>query len=216
MPTAHGSKKLPTVSRRCRCGKVDNVVDTVGAGDGLPSGHQRPAGGQTAVAGRGARQPTVRWRFRVQGDRRGLPSAGSASEIPLSCGRGLLNEAAIRTRQLPPCPTQTGRQQPQQQRQSLPNSSTNAVKRWWYIMPIVFYHVQPGVPGSCQLQFRIRRDQRRPQDHQGSPPCWVPSSSWVISSSDPGAIYAERRSVQSSFSSAPDLYGGCLRRLLAW
>ena len=76
------------------------------------------------------------------------------------------------------------------------NSSTNATKRWWYIMPIVFI-TYSGVPRPRQLQLRLRgRHYRRPASPRGSPPAGALFFLGYFFFQIPGAIYAERRSVR--------------------
>ncbi len=84
------------------------------------------------------------------------------------------------------------------------NSSTNAVKRWWYIMPIVFITYSLAYLDRANFSFASAAGINEDLGiTKGSPPCWAPSSSWVISSSrSPARFTLNAAACESSFSSA--------------
>ena len=82
------------------------------------------------------------------------------------------------------------------------NSSTNATKRWWYIMPIVFITYSLAYLDRANFSFAsaagITETWASPR---GSPPCWGPCSSSATSSSRSPAL-----SMRSAAAFATDLY----------
>ncbi|VFT74765.1 2-ketogluconate transporter [Klebsiella aerogenes] len=91
------------------------------------------------------------------------------------------------------------------------NSSTNATKRWWYIMPIVFITYSLAYLDRANFSFRLRgRHYRRPGHHQGDLlPAGGPVLLGYFFFQIPGAIYAERRSVRKLIFICLILWGGC-------
>ena len=90
------------------------------------------------------------------------------------------------------------------------NSSTNAVKRWWYIMPIVFITYSPAyriVPTS------VSHPPPGSTKTSGSPKGLVPAGRPLLPGyfffQIPGAIYAERRSVRKLIFICLILWGAC-------
>lgn len=84
------------------------------------------------------------------------------------------------------------------------NSSTNAVKRWWYIMPIVFITYSLAYLDRANFSFASAAGINEDLGiAKGSRPCWAPSSSWGISSSrSPARFTLNAAACESSFSSA--------------
>lgn len=84
------------------------------------------------------------------------------------------------------------------------NSSTNAVKRWWYIMPIVFITYSLAYLDRANFSFASAAGINEDLGiTKGVSSCWVPSSSWVISSSrSPARFTLNAAACESSFSSA--------------
>lgn len=84
------------------------------------------------------------------------------------------------------------------------NSSTNAVKRWWYIMPIVFITYSLAYLDRANFSFASAAGINEDLGiTKGSRPCWAPSSSWGISSSrSPARFTLNAAACESSFSSA--------------
>ncbi len=69
------------------------------------------------------------------------------------------------------------------------NSSTNATKRWWYIMPIVFITYSLAYLDRANFSFASAAGITEDLGiTKGSPPCWGPCSSSATSSSRSPAL----------------------------
>ncbi len=90
------------------------------------------------------------------------------------------------------------------------NSSTNATKRWWYIMPIVFI-TYSGVsrPRKLQLCFGAGHYGRFRHYQRHLVASWRTFLPRLFLLPDPGAIYAERRSVRKLIFICLILWGAC-------
>lgn len=68
------------------------------------------------------------------------------------------------------------------------NSSTNATKRWWYIMPIVFITYSLAYLDRANFSFASAAGITEDLGIWGSPPCWGRCSSSATSSSRSPAL----------------------------
>ncbi len=90
------------------------------------------------------------------------------------------------------------------------NSSTNATKRWWYIMPIVFITYSTAYLDRANFSFASAAGITEDRHHQGD---LLPAGALFFLGyfffQIPGAIYAERRSVRKLIFICLILWGGC-------
>ncbi len=90
------------------------------------------------------------------------------------------------------------------------NSSTNATKRWWYIMPIVFitysWRTSTAPTSASPPRQALPKTRASPRD-------LLPAGALFFLGyfffQIPGAIYAERRSVRKLIFICLILWGGC-------